>query len=110
MRDEHAANRGHAAARHDATGSDFLPHPSSFILSVHLFARARELAGSDAVAIELPTGASVADLRRELAARFPALAALLAASALAVNHDFAEGECILSPRDEVAVIPPVSGG
>lgn len=78
--------------------------------SVHLFARARELAGSDAATIELPTGASVAELRRELAARFPALAALLAASALAVNHDFAEGDRVLTPTDEVALIPPVSGG
>ena len=41
----------------------------------------------------------------------PALAGLLAKSALAVNHDFAEDErVLLATGDEVAVIPPVSGG
>jgi molybdopterin converting factor subunit 1 len=78
--------------------------------TVHLFARARDLAGADAVAVELPAGATVAELRRELAARFPALTGLLAVSALAVNHDFAEDERLLAPADELAVIPPVSGG
>jgi molybdopterin converting factor subunit 1 len=79
-------------------------------LTVHLFARARELAGADAVTVDLPAGATVATLRSALAARFPALATLLARSALAVNHDFAEGDRVLSEADEIAVIPPVSGG
>lgn len=79
-------------------------------LTVQLFARGRELAGADTVAAELPAAATVADLRRTLAARFPALAGLLERSAVAVNHDFAENDRALSPGDEVAVIPPVSGG
>ena len=79
-------------------------------LTVHLFARGRELVGADTVAAELPAAATVADLRRALAARFPALAGLLERSAVAVNHDFAEEDRVLSPGDEVAVIPPVSGG
>ncbi|HJZ57202.1 MAG TPA: molybdopterin converting factor subunit 1 [Gemmataceae bacterium] len=79
-------------------------------LTVHLFARARELAGSDAVAAELPADATVADLRRLLASRFPALAVLLERSAVAVNHDFAENDRVIAAGDEVAVIPPVSGG
>lgn len=79
-------------------------------LTVHLFARARELAGSGTVAVELPPGATVADLRRTLAERLPALAGLLERSAVAVNHDFAEDSRALAAGDEVAVIPPVSGG
>lgn len=79
-------------------------------LTVILFAAARELAGADSIAIELPLGATVADLRKDLARRFPAFAGLLAKSALAVNHDFAEDAQVLRPSDEVAVIPPVSGG
>jgi molybdopterin converting factor subunit 1 len=79
-------------------------------LTVHLFARARELAGADAVALELPPGATVAELRRTLAGRFPALAGLLDRSAVAVNHDFADDVRVLLAGDEVAVIPPVSGG
>ncbi|MBX9581306.1 MAG: molybdopterin converting factor subunit 1 [Gemmataceae bacterium] len=78
--------------------------------TVRLFARGRELAGADAVPVELPAGATVADLRRALAERYPALAGLLAASAVAVNHDFAEDADVIAPADELAVIPPVSGG
>ena len=43
---------------------------------VRLFARARDLAGADHVAVELPAGATVADLRRRLVALLPALADL----------------------------------
>src|SRR5207302_1456824 len=79
-------------------------------LTVHLFARARELAGADAVSAELRPGSTVADVKRALAERFPALAALLLVSAIAVNHDFAENSRVIAPSDELAIIPPVSGG
>ena len=79
-------------------------------LTVHLFARARELAGAPTLAVELPAGATVTDLRRALSNRIPALAMLLERSAVAVNHDFADDARVLVEGDEVAVIPPVSGG
>ena len=79
-------------------------------LTVHLFARLRDLAGADAVALTLPEGATVADVRRALAARHPGLAELLARSAVAVNHDFAPDAAAVAQGLEVAVIPPVSGG
>jgi molybdopterin synthase catalytic subunit/molybdopterin synthase sulfur carrier subunit len=77
---------------------------------VRLFARARDLAGADVVQVELPAGATVGDLRRALAERAPALASLLARSALAVNDEFAEDLLPLPPGAEVALLPPVSGG
>ena len=79
-------------------------------LSVLLFAAARDLAGADRVAVELAPGATVADLRAALAARVPALAGLMANSAVAVNHDFADDARVVEAGDEVAVVPPVSGG
>ena len=79
-------------------------------VTVHLFARARELADGGTAAVELPAGATVADLRRELGRRFPGLAGLLERSAVAVNHDFADDDRAITAGDEVAVIPPVSGG
>jgi molybdopterin converting factor subunit 1 len=79
-------------------------------LTVLLFAAARELAGAESLPVELPARSTVADLRAELSRRRPALAGLLAKSALAVNHDFAQDERVLFATDEVAVIPPVSGG
>jgi len=83
---------------------------SPFRLTVLLFAAARDLAGTDAATVELAPGATVAELRAALARDFPALAPLLVKSAVAVNHDFAEDDRVLRPGDEVAVIPPVSGG
>jgi molybdopterin converting factor subunit 1 len=79
-------------------------------IRVLLFAAARDHAGADAVAVDLAPGATVAQMRAVLAKQVPALAALLARSAVAVNHDFAEGGRVLEPGDEVAIIPPVSGG
>ncbi len=79
-------------------------------IRVNLFAAMRDLTGTDAAAVELPPGATVADLRRVLGERFPNAAGLLARSAVAVNHDFAEDSLSLRASDEVAVIPPVSGG
>lgn len=80
------------------------------IISIRLFARARDLAGSDVLNVELAEGATIAELRRRLAADYPALASLLQRSALAVANDFADDSRILSANDEVAVLPPVSGG
>ena len=78
-------------------------------MNVLLFARARDLAGRDSVAVA-PPAATVAELRARLAHQFPDLAALLAHSAIAVNQEFAADSHPLSENDEIAVIPPVSGG
>jgi len=56
---------------------------------VKLFARARDLVGAAEVSIALPDAATVADLRRALARKYPALAGLLERSALAVDNEFA---------------------
>jgi molybdopterin converting factor subunit 1 len=80
------------------------------LVPVRLFARARDLAGADVLRVELPAGATVADLRRRLAADYPALSALLERSALAVANEFAADSLVLSADAEVALLPPVSGG
>lgn len=78
--------------------------------TVKLFAALRDLAGSDVVAVELPDGATVGDLRREIGTLLPLARTLLTRSAVAVNHDTVENEHVLGSGDEVALIPPVSGG
>jgi molybdopterin converting factor subunit 1 len=79
-------------------------------LSVHLFARARDLVGKAEALVELPPGATIADLRQRLNADYPALKSLLEKSALAVNDEFADDSLPLSSSSEVALLPPVSGG
>ncbi len=80
------------------------------IVAVRLFARARDLAGADRVTVTLPDGATVGQLRQEVAARYPALAVLVERSLLAVNEDYAGDAASLTPDSEVALLPPVSGG
>ncbi|MFO0808304.1 MAG: molybdopterin converting factor subunit 1 [Gemmataceae bacterium] len=77
---------------------------------VLLFARARELAKTGEVTLELPAGATVADFRVTLAAQQSVLAELLALSAVAVDEEFADDDTIIRDGAVAAVIPPVSGG
>jgi molybdopterin converting factor subunit 1 len=77
---------------------------------VKLFAAMAELAGGDSVEVELPGGATVADLRREVGKQLPLARTLLNSSGVAVNHDLAENDRTLEGGEEVAIIPPVSGG
>ncbi|VTR90734.1 molybdopterin converting factor : ThiamineS protein OS=Planctomyces brasiliensis (strain ATCC 49424 / DSM 5305 / JCM 21570 / NBRC 103401 / IFAM 1448) GN=Plabr_3958 PE=4 SV=1: ThiS [Gemmata massiliana] len=79
-------------------------------LTVKLFAAMRDLAGSDTVEVELPADATVGDLRREVAKQIPLARTLLLRSNIAVNHEAADNERPIQATDEVAVIPPVSGG
>ena len=79
-------------------------------VSVRLFATFRERAGAHAVPVPLAPGATVADLRRELAGRWPDLAGLVGKSAVAVNEEYAADGRVIGPGDDVALIPPVSGG
>ena len=79
-------------------------------LRVRLFARARDLAGADSIAVELPAGATVAELRARLGEAYPALRPLLARSAVAVNEEYAGDDVVIPPAAEIALLPPVSGG
>lgn len=77
---------------------------------VKLFAVLREKAGVSEWALELPDGATVADARQPLLARFPALRDYVGRCAYAVNRAYAKPDTVLYDRDELALIPPVSGG
>ncbi len=77
---------------------------------VRLFAVQRELAGTREVTLELADGADVEAAWTALAARFPVLAPGRASLRFARNGDYAEPTTPLVDGDEVAMIPPVSGG
>jgi molybdopterin converting factor subunit 1 len=75
---------------------------------VRCFASVRELFGQEALRLELPEGATLAALEAELARRRPDFARLPLARA--VNRAYARPEQVLHDGDEVAFIPPISGG
>jgi len=78
---------------------------------VRLFAILRERAGSESIEVELSDGATVATALAALS-EHPALSAVLARMPvrMAVNRVYASPETPLGPDDELALIPPVSGG
>jgi len=77
---------------------------------VKLFAVAKQSAGADSVELEVAPGATVADVRDALVTRLPALAAVRRHLMFAVNADYAADSKVVTPGDELACIPPVSGG
>ena len=79
-------------------------------IRVRLFAIQRELAGTREHALELADGATVADAWDGLVAAFPALAPGRGSVRFARNGAYAEASARLADGDEVAMIPPVSGG
>lgn len=79
-------------------------------LQVKLFGIAREIASENQIQIELKKeNPKVSDLLETLKNKYPELQKLRSLL-IAVNSDYAEEETVLSSQDEIAVIPPVSGG
>jgi molybdopterin synthase catalytic subunit len=75
-------------------------------VTVRLFAMLRERAGAREVTLELPDGARVSDALAALEGVAPAEMPLV----MAVNREYAREDHALDPGDELALIPPVSGG
>ena len=79
-------------------------------LRVRLFAVAKQAAGRDSIDLELPQGATIAQLRHRLGVQVPQLSALAPQMLFAINRQYADDEAIVPPGADVACIPPVSGG
>jgi molybdopterin synthase catalytic subunit/molybdopterin converting factor small subunit len=83
---------------------------STIRVRVRLFARQRELAGTRELELELPVEASIGAAWAELCRRVPALAPGTASVRFARNGVYADASTALADGDELACIPPVSGG
>jgi len=79
-------------------------------IHVRLFAALADGAGCRSFDLDLPPGARAEAVRLALVERFPRLAGLCGRSAFAVNAEYADADRLLAAGDEVALIPPVSGG
>jgi len=79
-------------------------------MTILYFAQARRLTGvaSETLALADPLGAEA--LWDTILARHPALAPLRPVTRLACNGEFSAADAVFAPGDEIALIPPVSGG
>ena len=86
---------------------------SSAVCRVLFFASLRDVTGTDSLSVELAEPVSLAGLLENIAPRVPtaAMAALRAENVrVAVNQTFLSGGELVQPGDEVAFMPPVTGG
>jgi molybdopterin converting factor subunit 1 len=79
-------------------------------VTVRLFARLRELAGAADLTRDVPDGATAADVWDVLVREFPSMTEYSRSISCAVNEDYARLTTALKQGDEVAFLPPVSGG
>lgn len=73
------------------------------------FGIAKDIVQNSTVELELEEGKSVQDLKVLLCQQYPAFEKLRSLS-IAVNTEYRSDDFVLSPQDEVVIIPPVSGG
>jgi molybdopterin synthase sulfur carrier subunit len=77
--------------------------------SILAFGIAKDIFGSSVIETDLPDTATAGDLRASLEQQYPRLKQIKS-YLLAVNNEYANDALALTERDEIAVIPPVSGG
>ena len=79
-------------------------------IRIKLFASVREIIGQKELILEVPDGMTASALPQQLAAQYPRLRTLVSFLKVAVNQEYADGARVLAEGDEVALLPPVSGG
>lgn len=81
-------------------------------IKVLFFARSRELAGTTEKILKLQEGCTTKTLVDELLAEFPDLSQIRGSFVLSLNQEYLSPgqEEVLTDGDEVAIIPPISGG
>jgi molybdopterin converting factor small subunit len=87
-----------------------MSEPESTTYRVLLFASLKDAVGAGEIAVVAAPGCTVQELLRVCGEQFAVLAPWLAHVRVAVNCEYANVAQIVSPQDEIAVLPPVAGG
>jgi molybdopterin converting factor subunit 1 len=84
--------------------------PDNDKIKVTLFANLRELVGEKEITITVPSGVTVGYLNNEILKKFPQLKSFSTKFVTSVNCKVTTGDTIITSSDEIALLPPVSGG
>jgi molybdopterin converting factor subunit 1 len=79
------------------------------LVDIKLFASCRELIGKDKITLKLKDQMTVSDLRKQIPKLYPVLSWRIQ-FVVALNYEIASETSPISQKDEVAILPPVSGG
>jgi molybdopterin converting factor subunit 1 len=79
-------------------------------VTIRLFARLREIVGAAELARDVGPGATIGSIWQQLAREFPDLARYERSISTAINADYARMDTSVGDGDEIAFLPPVSGG
>ncbi|HEX5479035.1 MAG TPA: MoaD/ThiS family protein [Dehalococcoidia bacterium] len=79
-------------------------------INVRLFAGLHDLVGKRDVVLDLPDGATVEQLRDRLGEEYPIVQPFLTTLVCAVDEEYVPPEYVLHEGEDVALIPPISGG
>jgi molybdopterin converting factor small subunit len=88
-------------------------HPQFITLKVKSFAILREIIGKEQITLQLPRkdeGTTVADLRIRILEIYPEISAQKIPVGIAVNAKIVHDKSIINDFDEIALLPPISGG
>jgi molybdopterin converting factor subunit 1 len=78
-------------------------------LKILTFGIARDIIGGSTVNFETPESTTVADLKQQLLLAYPRFGNL-SSLMIAVNEEYGDDETVIAENDDIALIPPVSGG
>jgi molybdopterin converting factor subunit 1 len=79
-------------------------------LRVLLFAAARQRVGAGTVELDIALPTTIEEVSKSLVLRYPELQGLVATSRWAIDQTFVDSDATIQGNEEIALIPPVSGG
>ncbi|PKU68250.1 molybdopterin synthase sulfur carrier subunit isoform X1 [Dendrobium catenatum] len=101
---------GEFFGEHNLVGVAGMNSEPSVKIEVLFFAKAREITGLPDISLQVPPSSSAGDCLKILLTKFPRLEEICNSIVFALNEEYAPDSIILKNGDELAIIPPISGG